>query len=298
METIVDSPAPRDAPKSGATQKKKDTGDASARGGRPSPLVLFQDLLTAFNAPGFWLYGARIDTSLRYRSQALGALWMIGSTLAFVLILGTLFSQVLLRFDSEVYYAHLATGFILWTFIQQSLQQSTRVFKKNQSMIQNGYVKYVDYVLRMVGGNLINLGYNLTIIVGVILFTPVPVTAADLMLLLTVPLFLLVVLGACLLLSVVAARYPDVAELTQTLLRLFFFITPIIWIPGQGKGVVLGAFLYANPFYYLLEIVRGPLVYGQIPWLEIGVVAAAVPIIWLAAALAYARAKPYIPLWI
>ena len=104
--------------------------------------------------------------------------------------------------------------------------------------------------------------------------------------------------GACLLLSVVAARYPDIAELTQTLLRLFFFITPIIWMPGAGKGAAIGAFIYANPFYYLLEIVRGPLVYGQVPWFEIGVVAAAVPIIWLAAALAYARAKPYVPLWI
>ena len=188
METIVDSPAPRDAQRSGAA-KKKDAGDAGVVRGRPSTFVLFQDLLAAFQAPGFWLYGARIDTSLRYRSQALGAFWMVAGTLAFVIILGTLFSQVLLRSDSEVYYAHLATGFILWTFMQQSLQQSTRVFKKNQSMIQNGYVKYVDYVLRMVCGNLINLAYNLTIIVGVILLTPVQVTTADFVLLLTVPLF-------------------------------------------------------------------------------------------------------------
>ena len=56
--------------------------------------------------------------------------------------------------------------------------------------------------------------------------------------------------------------------------------------------------MYANPFYYLIEIIREPLVYGHVPWFEIGVVAAAIPIIWLLASLAYARARPYLPLWI
>ena len=166
-------------------------------------------------------------------------------------------------------------------------------------MIQNGYVKYVDYVLRMVASQAINFGYNILVVIGAIVLTPVQVTIADLVLLFTLPLVLLAVLGMCFLLSVVGARYPDFGELTQTILRLFFFVTPIIWMPTQtGRGAIVGAFLYANPFYYLIEIVRGPLVYGHVPWFEIGVVAAAVPLMWLAAALAYARAKPYIPLWI
>jgi len=118
-------------------------------------------------------------------------------------------------------------------------------------------------------------------------------------LLLTVPLFMLAVLGMCYSLSVVGARYPDIAQTSQTILRLFFFITPIIWMPtSSGRGAAIGAFMYANPFYYLVEIIRGPLVYSTIPWFEIGIVAAAIPVIWLVAALVYARAKPYVPLWI
>jgi len=299
METLVDSLAPGEGQRSGAAPKK-DTGDTGAIRGRPTFLALFQDLLSSLKAPGFWLYGAWIDTSLRHRSQALGAFWMVAGTLAFVLLLGTLYSNVLLRpgSDSQIYYAHLGTGFVLWILIQQSLQQSARLYKKNKSMIQNGYVKYVDYVLRMFSGHLISFAYNLLIVAGVILLTPVQLTTADFVLLLTVPLFMLALLGMCFFLSVVAARYPDVAELMQTVLRLFFFVTPIIWMPFMGRGAVFGAFIYLNPFYYLLEIIRGPLVYGVVPWFEIGIVAAAVPVIWLLAALAYARAKPYIPLWI
>ena len=297
METLVDIPATGEAQRSGAAPRM-DTGDTGALRGRPSVLALFQDLVAAFNAPGFWLYGAWIDTSLKHRSQALGVFWIVASTLAFVLLLGALYSRVL-NTDSELYYAHIATGFVVWIFIQQSLQQSTRVYKKQQSMIQNGYVKYVDYVLRMLGANLINLAYELIIVVGAVLLTPVQITMADVVLVLTVPLFLLAVSGICFLLSVIGARYSDVGELVGSALRLFFFLTPIIWMPSAaGKGMAIGAFIYANPFYYLIEIIRGPLVYGYIPWLEIGAVAGAVPFIWLAAALAYTRGKPYIPLWI
>ena len=96
------------------------------------------------------------------------------------------------------------------------------------------------------------------------------------------------------------ARYADFAELLRTIMRLGFFVTPIIWVPGAagGKAGIIGPFIYANPFYYLIEIIRAPLVYGHVPWFEVGVVAAAVPIIWMLASLAYARARPFVPLWI
>jgi homopolymeric O-antigen transport system permease protein len=299
METLVERPAPGEGKHSGATSKN-DAGDAGlVRGrGRPSSLALFQDLIAAFKAPGFWLYGAWIDTTVSYRSQALGAFWMVAGTVASVVLLGALYSRVL-KHNSEIYYAHIGTGYVLWAFIQQALQRSARVFKDNISMIQNGYVRYVDYVLRLVGAQLINLGYNLIVVIGAIALTPVNITIADLALFLTVPLFLLAVLGVCFFLSIVGARYQDVSELMRTVLRLFFFITPIIWMPSSsGKGALIGAFIYANPFYYLVEIIRGPLVYSHIPWFEIGVVLASIPMIWLVTALAYARAKPFIPLWI
>ena len=278
---------------------KRSAGGASAVRSQPSMLVLFQDLIASLKAPGFWLYGAWIDTSLQYRSQALGAFWMVGGTLVFVVLIGTLYSHVL-KDGSDLYYAHIATGYVFWLFIQQSLAQSTRLFSKARSMIQNGYVRYADYVLRMVGGLLINFAYNLIIVAGAVLLTPVHFGWPDLVLLLTIPLMLLAVLGMCFLLSVIGARYADAGELVQTLLRLAFFITPIIWVPSatSGKGAMIGPFLFANPFYYLIEIIREPLVYGRVPWLEIGVVAVAIPVIWFAAAVAYARAKPYVPLWI
>jgi homopolymeric O-antigen transport system permease protein len=296
METVVDTPALRDAQPDAAPNKDAKTR-ASSR--RTSRLALFDDLFEALRAPGFWLYGAWMDASLRYRSQALGAFWMVAGTLVFVLLLGTLFSQVLNNQDQS-YYAHLATGYVFFIFAQQSLIRSCRVFSGNRNMIQNGYVKYADYVLRMFGSQFVNLLYNLCVVVGAVVLAQIELTTAVFALVLTVPLFFLAVLGACFVMSVVGARYADVGELARTVLRLAFLLTPIIWVASatSGKGAYLKPFLFANPFYYLVEIIRAPLVYGHVPWFEIGVVAAAIPVIWLIAALTYARARPYIPLWI
>jgi len=299
METIVNSPALRDAQQDAVPNNDAKPDAARVLRRRPSRWVLFYDLVEAWRAPGFWLYGAWMDASLRHRSQALGAFWMVAGTLVFVLLLGTLYSQALNN-QNQTYYAHLATGYVFFIFVQQSLSQACKVFALDRGMIQNGYVKYVNYVLRMFGSQFINLLYNLIVVVGAILLTPVALTPAVFALVLTLPLFLLATLGACFFMSVIGARYPDVGELVRTTLRLAFFVTPIIWIPdaASGKGAYLAPFLFANPFYYLVEIIRAPLVYGHVPWLEIGVVATAVPVIWLGAGLAYARSKPYIPLWI
>lgn len=260
---------------------------------------LFQDLAASLRAPGYWLYGAWIDTNIRYRSQALGVLWSVLGTLVFVVMLGTLYSAVLNNRE-PTFYAHLATGYVLWSFMQSSLVKSSLLYSKNRGMIQNGYVRYPDYVLRMICGELNHLLFNTVIIIGAVVLVPVTVTTAVFALLFTVPLFFLTILGACFLISVIGARYADFAEILRLILRMGFFVTPIIWMPGAigGKAGAIGAFLYLNPFYYMLEIVRAPLVYGHVPWFEVAAVAVAAPVLWLMASLAYARARPYLPLWI
>ena len=287
----MDSPTPRDAEISASKRRRSSSRSFSS-------FELVRDLIASLRAPGFWLYGAWIDTSLQHRSQAFGAFWMIASTALFVVMLGSLYSQVL-DDNSSTYFGHLAVGYVIWIFMQQLLVRSTRLFSGYQSMIQNGYVKYTDYVLRGFAGQLIVLAHNLLVVLGAMLYAQIALTSAVFVLIFTVPLLLLTILGGSFFVSVIGARYADFGELLQSLMRLGFFITPIIWTTGSGtKGTIVGPFIYLNPFYYIIEVVRGPLVYARVPWFEIGVTAAMCVIIWVLASAVYARAKPYIPLWV
>jgi ABC-type polysaccharide/polyol phosphate export permease len=100
-------------------------------------------------------------------------------------------------------------------------------------------------------------------------------------------------------LGILGARYPDLVEMLSSAMRLMFFVTPILWVPGEGtKGTLFNAVLYFNPFYYLIEVIRGPLVYGKMPYFEITVVGVALMVCWLAASLLYARTKSVIALWL
>ena len=293
----MDSPAPIDTQNPPQNDARKDTQSAPRSTSFQLP-GLIRDVVASLRTPGFWLYGAWIQTSVRYRSQALGAFWMVAGTVAFVTLLGTLYSQIL-GGDNPYYFGHLAAGYVFWIFMQQLLVKSSRLFQQNGSMIQNGYVNYADYVLREFMVQLINLAYNLIVIIGAMVVTQILPTPAIMALFLTVPLLMLMILGACFFFSVLGARYPDFGEFLQTLMRLAFFLTPIIWSVGTtGKGGAIGPFIYLNPFYYMIEIVRGPLIYGVVPWFEIGVVALLALVAWALACAAYRRAKPYIPLWV
>ena len=70
---------------------------------------------------------------------------------------------------------------------------------------------------------------------------------------------------AGLLLGIVSARFRDVPPVVSSIVRICFFVTPIIWMPELVPARAL--VLEANPFFHLVEVVRAPLL-GQAPGLE------------------------------
>src|SRR3712207_5953028 len=83
-----------------------------------------------------------------------------------------------------------------------------------------------------------------------------------------IPAFaLLMVNGAwvALLLGIITTRFRDLTPITQSIVQLMFFLTPIVWIyddlvnspnPAVAERARLAEF---NPFLHFVEIVRAPL---------------------------------------
>ena len=67
---------------------------------------------------------------------------------------------------------------------------------------------------------------------------------------------------------------------------------------ARVRGPYVDALIYLNPFYYFVEVVREPLLYGTIPWFEIAVLVIALPIGWLIASYLYARTRASVALWL
>jgi lipopolysaccharide transport system permease protein len=54
------------------------------------------------------------------------------------------------------------------------------------------------------------------------------------------------------------ARYRDLKQVLTSLIQLLFFLSPVMWIPSEMKGVG-GKLITLNPIVHMLNVVRGPL---------------------------------------
>ncbi len=60
------------------------------------------------------------------------------------------------------------------------------------------------------------------------------------------------------------AYFPDSQFIVQNMTRIGMFLTPVFWA-HTGSGGAREIVYYWNPFTYFLEIVRVPIVSGDVP---------------------------------
>jgi lipopolysaccharide transport system permease protein len=83
-----------------------------------------------------------------------------------------------------------------------------------------------------------------------------------------------------------------------SILPIFFYLTPIIWMPDFMPGKLGLRLLEFNPFYHMISLVRAPLM-GDIPsyntWIFCGIAAV---LGWIVAMLVYARSRDRVVFWL
>jgi ABC-2 type transport system permease protein/lipopolysaccharide transport system permease protein len=112
-------------------------------------------------------------------------------------------------------------------------------------------------------------------------------------------MFLILLNGVwiAMLIGLLNARSRDLGQMIPYAMRLFFFVTPIIWYAESAQGI-RRLFVVYNPFYYLLEILRAPLL-GDIPRPEVWGVALVITALgWAVALPLYARWRRQIAFWV
>jgi ABC-type polysaccharide/polyol phosphate export permease len=111
-------------------------------------------------------------------------------------------------------------------------------------------------------------------------------------------LFLIMLSGVWVgvMLGALSARFRDVPPIVGSILQIAFFLTPIMWLPSALSD--RAAFVYLNPFYYLVEIVRMPLL-GKTPELSIWLVVIGMNCVGtLVALFFFARYRERVAYWV
>lgn len=212
---------------------------------------------------------ARLDIRNRYRGSVLGPFWMTASTAIMVAGIGLLYAT-LFRMSLAEYLPWIAVSLVIWNMISQTVSDACNSFVAAGGIIRQLPLPYTVHVLRFVIRNAITAAHSLPLIaVVLLLFGAIPGPEA----LLAIPGLLLIAVNACaagLLLGIICARFRDIPQIVTNMMQLAFFLSPVLWKPHLLGEAAL--WLLLNPFYVLMETVRGPLVEGG-----------AASVIWLAA---------------
>lgn len=225
--------------------------------------VGFSDISASIKKIGLPLYLAWSDIRQRYRRSSLGPFWITISTGVMIACLGIIFGNL---FDTpfQEFFPFLSAGLILWGLISSTISESTTVFTAAEAVIRQLPLPLFTHVLRMVTRNVYIFLHNLIIYPIVLLVVQKNVGPEFLLFVPGFILLLINLLWMSLLLGIICARFRDLVQIVQSFLQIVFYVTPIIWMPGLLARRTAAMILEPNPFYHLLEIVRGPLL-GQIP---------------------------------
>ncbi len=214
------------------------------------------DIIGALLRWRLWTSLALHDVASRYRGSVLGPFWITVTTGAMVGGMGLVYSQ-LFHMSLAEYIPWLGIGVVLWSLFAVIISEGCDTFIASGGIIKQTALPMFTFLGRMVFRNLINFAHQLVIIVVVIVWFGLWRKANAPMALVGFALSLGNLLWIALICGIASARFRDVPQIVTAVMQVLMFMTPVFWRPEAitNHRVVLEA----NPFYYMLEAIRRPM---------------------------------------
>lgn len=218
------------------------------------------------------------DLQIKYRRSVLGIAWSILTPLGLVLIIGSVYS-IIFSSDPKYFIPVLFTGLNPWMFINTSADGGTMAFLGAEGYLKQTTVNAQIFPLRTTLVSFVNLLYSIIAFFAIYLFLQ-PDLFGYKMLFVFPGLFILLIFGVALsnLSSVFNLNLRDFQPLQALMLQGLFYVTPVIFEANMLEERGFGFIYKLNPFYYMLEVVRQPMLGNKLPSLEIYFIATAIAI--------------------
>lgn len=245
----------------------------------------------------FWRTFAANEIASRYRRSRLGQFWITLSVAIFIIVIGGLYRGI---FDADrgTYFAYFAVGYIVWILISDTISRSCSLFVSNKTFLLQRATPVSVFSYRLVLIEIYTFAHHLVILPPIFLYLGLwPGIGGLVQSLLGLVLIVYVAFWTSLVLGIAALRYRDLAPISQSLVRMAFFATPIIWVERDlgGFGEVVNTL---NPFRYFLTLVRAPLLREPVAMSDYAVSLGLAALLTLAALALLERTRSRITYWL
>ena len=262
-----------------------------------------EDLRVGWHQRQLWGYLGWQDIRQRYRRSVLGPIWITISMAVTAIALGVLYAG-LFGNELSVQLPYILVGFIVWAFISGCIIEGADVFISNEGLIKQLPAPLSVHMYRLVWRQILFFLHNLAVYAIMLVVFPQPLTWRSLTA--VVAFVLLAVNGAwvALLFGIVTTRFRDLTPITQSIVQLMFFLTPIVWIYGDlvnspNPAIAERARLVEfNPFLHFIEMIRQPML-GQDQVLRHWIVVLVITVVgWSLTLVALRRYRARISYWV
>lgn len=238
------------------------------------------------------------DIKLRYRGSLIGPFWLTLSTAIQIGAMAFLYAD-LFQTDIHTYIPFLAVSLVLWGYLSSLITDGCTCFSGYDTLIKGTRMPFIVHVVRSVIRNTIILLHNVVVIVAVFVLMGKPLTFYSLA---AIPGFLLWLIDGVaisLFLGTICARFRDIPQIVAAIMQVAFFMTPIMWQATtlRGHPGTESVILY-NPFVYILDVVRNPLLNEPLNTLFVMKALAISGVLLLVSLVSFARFRGRISFWV
>jgi ABC-2 type transport system permease protein len=204
------------------------------------------------------------DLRLKYRDALLGFVWSLVLPLFTILVYYVAF-DIILNIGFPNFIVFLVVGLLSWNFFAASATSSTTAIVGNSSLMRKIAFPWEVLPISYVFFHLIQF------VVALVVFFPVMLVLSSIRpaweMLFLIPLLsmhVLFTIGVALALSVAATLWRDFRHLTEMLLPLLFWMTPIVY-PWERAPAPVQTFFHVNPLAAYAIAYQDILFRGHLP---------------------------------
>ena len=221
----------------------------------------------------------RRDLVARYKRSVLGIAWTMLQPLGMMIVLTIVFSQLFSEVDG--YAAYVLGGLMPWIFFSQTTTSAIQQSVWGGTLMRRIYVPYTAFPAAAIGTGVVNLLLSVIPLLAMMLVVGRPIRWTILFLPFPIVLLAAFALGVGLLLSGLAVRFPDIAEMYLIILQAWMYLTPIMYPADILPAAIRNWLLLLNPMYYLILLFRVPIYDGVLPSLPLCLAATAISLVTL-----------------
>ncbi len=190
----------------------------------------------------------RRDLKAKYADSYLGYFWTILDPLLMSLVYFFVFSVLGRgRLGASPYIVFLLVGLLPWNWFTGVVSGATRAITSDSKLVRSTRLPREVWALQLVGSKFVGMLLSLPVLLGFAIALQVPPSGYFFAIPLALVLQAVLLAGLSLLVSSVTVLVGDLAKLVRILLRISFYLTPIIYsvsnvfdtevIPDWAKAV-------------------------------------------------------------